>query len=105
MMASPEARGLSIESFLIKPVQRICKYPFADYRYPLLIRELDKHSEKAGNTKEQANLSLAAERIGAVVSLVNEATRTADEKQRVLNLEGYIESPIVLSANLGSGIW
>ncbi|KAI8926331.1 hypothetical protein BC831DRAFT_456795 [Entophlyctis helioformis] len=88
-MSSPEGRGLSLESFLIKPVQRICKYP-------LLIRELERHTEKAGNTADQANLRNAAEKIEAVVMLVNEATRHAEERQRVLNLEASIESPVPL---------
>ncbi len=44
-----------------------------------------------------ANLQQAAEKIGAVVSLVNEATRAAEEKQRLINLEASIESPFVKS--------
>jgi hypothetical protein len=84
-MNAPEARGLSLESFLIKPVQRICKYP-------LLIRELEKYSERAGNQKDQAFLRQAAEKIEAVVTRVNEATRAAEEKQRILNLGNTIES-------------
>ncbi|KAH6599748.1 hypothetical protein BASA50_002773 [Batrachochytrium salamandrivorans] len=88
-MSSPEVRGLSLESFLIKPVQRICKYP-------LLLRELEKHTERAGNTVDNANLRLAAEKIEAVVMLVNEATRHAEERQRILLLETHIESPIPL---------
>ncbi|KAI8913327.1 Dbl homology domain-containing protein [Gorgonomyces haynaldii] len=89
LMNSTEARGLSLESFLIKPVQRICKYP-------LLIRELEKHSEKAGNAKDQANLKQASEKIEAVVMLVNEATRAAEERQRILNIETAIETPVPL---------
>lgn len=95
MMNSTESRGLSFESFLvithliqIKPVQRICKYP-------LLIRELEKHTEKSGNLIDVEFLKTAAEKISAVVLQVNEATRAAEEKQRILNLEFLIESPMV----------
>lgn len=86
--ATPEGRGLSLESFLIKPVQRICKYP-------LLIRELERFSEKAGNTKDKDLLRLAAVEIEKVVTLVNEATRDAEEKERIRSLGSLIESPTV----------
>ena len=84
-MKSTQARGLSFESFLIKPVQRICKYP-------LLIRELQRYNEKAGKTKDDAALKLAAEKIAAVVTRVNEATREAEEKERILNIQKTIET-------------
>ncbi|KAJ3269397.1 Myosin 10A, isoform D [Terramyces sp. JEL0728] len=88
-MAAPEGRGLSLESFLIKPVQRICKYP-------LLIRELEKYSERAGKLKDKELLRGAAEKIEAVVTKVNEATRAAEEKQRILNIGSTIDSPTPL---------
>ena len=84
-MKSSEGRGLSFESFLIKPVQRICKYP-------LLIRELQRYNEKAGKTKDDAALKLAADKIAAVVTSVNEATRQAEERERILNIQKTIES-------------
>ncbi|KAI8895289.1 hypothetical protein BC833DRAFT_623172 [Globomyces pollinis-pini] len=87
---APEARGLSLESFLIKPVQRICKYP-------LLIRELEKYSDRAGNVKDTALLRTAAEKIEVVVKNVNEATRAAEERQRILNLGDSLEPPMELS--------
>jgi hypothetical protein len=91
-MNSPEGRGLSLESFLasdklikIKPVQRICKYP-------LLIREMERNSQKANATKDLENLAKAAIDIGAVVTSVNEATRAAEEKQRIVDIEKTIVS-------------
>ncbi|KAI8854077.1 hypothetical protein BC829DRAFT_381244 [Chytridium lagenaria] len=71
-MNSPEGRGLSVESFLIKPVQRICKYP-------LLLRELLKY------------------KIEAVVALVNEATNALDKKERLSALQSKIESATPLN--------
>nr|KAJ3421048.1 Rho guanine nucleotide exchange factor 4 [Polyrhizophydium stewartii] len=61
-----------------------------------LLQELEKYTERAGNAADQANLRTAAERIESVVSLVNEATRQAEERQRILNLEATIESPVPL---------
>ena len=87
LMNHSESRGLSLESFLIKPVQRICKYP-------LLLRELEKYSARCGNLIDQTNMQQASERIEAVVTMVNEATRHAEEKQRILDLEASISCPV-----------
>lgn len=81
-MNVPESRGLSLESFLIKPVQRICKYP-------LLIRELQKHTPDT--SKDHPLLITAMEKIEAVVGLVNEATRLLGEKDRIMTLQSKIE--------------
>ncbi|KAJ3412174.1 cytochrome c oxidase subunit 1 [Chytridiales sp. JEL 0842] len=87
-MNSPEGRGLSLESFLIKPVQRICKYP-------LLMRELLKHTEKSH--KDYPALEIATERIEAVVGLVNEATDALDKKEKVAAIMSRIESTLPLN--------
>ncbi|KAJ3147135.1 Myosin 10A, isoform D [Irineochytrium annulatum] len=82
-MNSPEGRGLSLESFLIKPVQRICKYP-------LLMRELLKYTDKAH--KDYSTLMLATEKIEAVVTLVNEATQALDRKERLITIASRLEA-------------
>ncbi|KNC98059.1 uncharacterized protein SPPG_06473 [Spizellomyces punctatus DAOM BR117] len=87
MMNSQEGRGLSLESFLIKPVQRICKYP-------LLIRELQKHTDKL--SKDTISLNLAMTKIESVVALVNEYTRQLGERERIAALQGRIDSPTPL---------
>ncbi|KAJ3187390.1 cytochrome c oxidase subunit 1 [Gaertneriomyces sp. JEL0708] len=88
MMNSSEGRGLSLESFLIKPVQRICKYP-------LLIRELQKHTDKL--SKDTITLNLAMTKIESVVTLVNEHTRQLGERDRIQALQQRIESPTALN--------
>jgi len=82
-MGAPECRGLSLESFLIKPIQRICKYP-------LLLKELLRHTEKSH--KDYPNLLIAAEKIDAVVKVANEATALLGERERIASIQNKIES-------------
>eukprot|EP01114_Cavostelium_apophysatum_P018114 TRINITY_DN5534_c0_g1_i3.p1 TRINITY_DN5534_c0_g1~~TRINITY_DN5534_c0_g1_i3.p1 ORF type:complete len:889 (+),score=213.79 TRINITY_DN5534_c0_g1_i3:508-3174(+) len=64
----PDARKLSLETFLIKPIQRICKYP-------LLLREVLKYTEG----DQQSKVDVAFRSICHVVDEINECgpSRTA----------------------------
>ncbi|OUM66294.1 hypothetical protein PIROE2DRAFT_59475 [Piromyces sp. E2] len=64
-----ESRSLKLDSFLIKPVQRICKYP-------LLLRELIKYTDESN--KDYANLIKAYARLETVVTVVNGASKEAE---------------------------
>ncbi|KAI8621585.1 hypothetical protein BC830DRAFT_1076995 [Chytriomyces sp. MP71] len=87
LVANPASRGLSLESFLIKPVQRICKYP-------LLLRELIKHTPKT--MRDYAGLEKATEKMESIAAKVNEATQALDKKEKVISLLSKIESSIPL---------
>ncbi|KAL6067253.1 RHO1 GDP-GTP exchange protein 2 [Balamuthia mandrillaris] len=73
----PECRLLHIDSFLIAPLQRICKYP-------LLLKELLKYTPKEHEDYE--DLSNALVKIKEVVELVNERTRQVENVAQKLNL-------------------
>ncbi|KAJ3026898.1 UNVERIFIED_CONTAM: cytochrome c oxidase subunit 1 [Siphonaria sp. JEL0065] len=87
LAANPVARGLSLESFLIKPVQRICKYP-------LLLRELLKHSAKT--MPDYPELEKALESMESLAAKVNEATQALEKKERLAALLSRIESSVPL---------
>ncbi|KAI3648098.1 hypothetical protein MP228_005952 [Amoeboaphelidium protococcarum] len=61
-----EFGGLNLESFLLKPVQRICKYP-------LFLRELQKATPD--DHKDKSRLEKASAKIDDIVSVVNERTK------------------------------
>jgi len=77
-----ECRGLNLEAFLIKPVQRICKYP-------LMIRELIKYTSKESKDFPVLENSLTV--IENVIAYVNEGTKKLEEKERLTALQGRIE--------------
>jgi hypothetical protein len=75
-------RGLNLFSFLIAPVQRICKYP-------LLFRDLLRNT--AEDHADFGPVTAALSQIEGVVEYVNEAKRTAEQLQRIVDIQSCIE--------------
>jgi len=80
--AGKRCRGLSLFSFLIKPIQRICKYP-------LLLRDLLKHTPP--DSQEFQSLTDASKKIEAVVEYINEGKRHAEQLQKIYEIQESIE--------------
>lgn len=73
--------ALPFDAYLIKPVQRICKYP-------LLLRELIR--ETSDNSLEAKSLAQARDKIEAVVTTVNESTRAKELAAVLVELSNRI---------------
>ncbi|KAJ3159405.1 cytochrome c oxidase subunit 1 [Geranomyces michiganensis] len=65
----PLARRLDLGGFLIKPVQRICKYP-------LLIREVIKYTDDS--LADYESLKIASERLRSIIAIVNAGTKQTE---------------------------
>ncbi|TPX37626.1 hypothetical protein SmJEL517_g00698 [Synchytrium microbalum] len=81
----PILRSLDLGGFLIKPVQRLCKYP-------LLLKEILKYTPET--RADHAALKLALEKMQGVVSLVNEGAKdsTPEGSKRILEIQaGFSE--------------
>ena len=79
----PECGQMVLSSFLIKPVQRICKYP-------LLIREIIKNTD--AEHPDRKNLEMASVKIDTVVTIVNEAARKTESIYRMLQIQATISN-------------
>ncbi|KJE92083.1 hypothetical protein CAOG_03110 [Capsaspora owczarzaki ATCC 30864] len=80
---SPECRMLNLNSFLIKPVQRICKYP-------LLIKAIIKHTEE--NHKDFQFLTQALNKLETIVTIVNEGNKAAERTNRMIEIQGKLKN-------------
>ncbi|KAI9014890.1 hypothetical protein BC832DRAFT_176526 [Gaertneriomyces semiglobifer] len=76
---NPATRHLDLGGFLIKPVQRICKYP-------LLIREILHYTDQ--RSPDYLLLKSAYDRIQGIVAIANEGARKADMLRRVADIQG-----------------
>ncbi|MDP2439738.1 MAG: hypothetical protein Q8P67_28645, partial [archaeon] len=80
--STPDARKLDLPSYLIKPVQRICKYP-------LLLRELIRATPEGHPDNEI--LQKAEGMVQAVASAINEGKRSAEASDWLFDLQNRIE--------------
>lgn len=78
----PECRKLDLEAFLIKPLQRLCKYP-------LLIKELLKNT--GSDHPEFAVLHQARTEISAIVTKVNERVRQVENLNKLIAITKEVE--------------
>ncbi|KAH6566753.1 hypothetical protein BASA62_006513 [Batrachochytrium salamandrivorans] len=83
---NPLMRQIDIYGFLLKPIQRICKYP-------LLLKEIIKHTDKSSS--DYSELERAHDRMQRVVSTVNESSRRMVSGMRsILEVQGRFAEKI-----------
>jgi RhoGEF domain len=80
-----EARNLDLPSYLIKPVQRVCKYP-------LLLRELIKCTPEDHDDYDK--LRRAQSMMQQTVLFINEGKRTAEANEWLFELQKRIEGAV-----------
>jgi len=74
----PESRNLNLANFLLKPVQRICKYP-------LLLREIIKNTDE--DHPDYKNLVSALFKIETVITIINDAAKQTEGVHKLLELQ------------------
>eukprot|EP01127_Copromyxa_protea_P014769 TRINITY_DN4164_c0_g1_i1.p1 TRINITY_DN4164_c0_g1~~TRINITY_DN4164_c0_g1_i1.p1 ORF type:complete len:1319 (-),score=333.06 TRINITY_DN4164_c0_g1_i1:118-3849(-) len=75
-MKSPQCRGLDLQAWLIKPLQRLCKYP-------ILLRELLASTSVSSTDYKQ--IQEASVKIGKVVGFINTAKSYAEALAQIEN--------------------
>ena len=78
-----DCKGLLFGSWVIKPVQRLCKYP-------LLLRELKAQSPE-GHPDHDSILAAKA-KIDEVVDVVNEGKRTAERQMKIIEIQELMDN-------------
>eukprot|EP01119_Soliformovum_irregulare_P014807 TRINITY_DN4086_c0_g1_i3.p1 TRINITY_DN4086_c0_g1~~TRINITY_DN4086_c0_g1_i3.p1 ORF type:complete len:539 (+),score=149.13 TRINITY_DN4086_c0_g1_i3:189-1805(+) len=86
--SDPRCRGLKLSSFLIKPIQRICKYP-------ILFRELLKNCNSESE-QDYSNLVSALKRIEEVTVYINEGQRLFEKNQRLIDIQNSLDTNVDL---------
>jgi hypothetical protein len=85
----PVTRNLDLPAFLIKPPQRICKYP-------LLIKEVIKYT--AENDQEMEKLKEALKHVQQIISIINEGTLESENIKRIVEIQKNFNETIHIAS-------
>lgn len=81
-MADPRCRRLPLPSYLIKPIQRLCKYP-------LILKTIYRNTEESH--PDYANLGEALVQMEKIVDYINEAKRATENSQKIMEIQSNID--------------
>jgi len=79
--ANPLCKGLTLPSYLIKPIQRITKYP-------LLLKELLDNCEDSAEAKQ---IEALLDKIVKIVTQLNEEQRLTENREHILDIAAKFE--------------
>eukprot|EP01103_Thecamoeba_quadrilineata_P015392 TRINITY_DN4850_c0_g1_i1.p1 TRINITY_DN4850_c0_g1~~TRINITY_DN4850_c0_g1_i1.p1 ORF type:complete len:790 (+),score=169.57 TRINITY_DN4850_c0_g1_i1:57-2426(+) len=79
---NPQCRGSTLTAFLIKPVQRICKYP-------LLLREIQNYL--SAEHSDYNNLTKAIETVETIVTEVNNSKTKIESILKIMDIQNSLE--------------
>ncbi|CAO2604004.1 Itsn2 [Lemmus lemmus] len=82
LASDPRCKGMPLSSFLLKPMQRIT-------RYPLLIRSILENTPQ--NHVDHSSLKLALERAEELCSQVNEGVREKENSDRLEWIQAHVQ--------------
>uniref|UniRef100_A0A670ID68 Intersectin 2 n=1 Tax=Podarcis muralis TaxID=64176 RepID=A0A670ID68_PODMU len=82
LASDPRCKGMPLSSFLLKPMQRIT-------RYPLLIKSILENSPETH--PDHCNLKLALERAEELCSQVNEGVREKENSDRLEWIQSHVQ--------------
>ncbi|XP_050806495.1 intersectin-2 isoform X3 [Gopherus flavomarginatus] len=82
LASDPRCKGMPLSSFLLKPMQRIT-------RYPLLIKSILENTPE--NHPDHNNLKLALERAEELCSQVNEGVREKENSDRLEWIQSHVQ--------------
>ena len=83
----PEARGQTVESYLIKPIQRLCKYP-------LLLKEYAK------DLPDSKSIFEVIDTLEAFISKVNDIATSATDDKKKYSIQAKLKESVIF-INLG----
>ncbi|KNE62188.1 hypothetical protein AMAG_07432 [Allomyces macrogynus ATCC 38327] len=91
----PACGGMNLASFLLKPIQRLCKYP-------IMIKEILRSTST--DHADHALLEKSLESMERIVDRVNESRRHAEQQRRLVDMLARLDLPRATGTALSSDL-